>query len=125
MNLHATASAAVSAINPMAQVTQQQSGPYTTAADGTRTPTYTSTTFAAQVQPLSQRDLEHLDGLNIQGTMRSIHLTGIAAANVRVGQKGGDLFTFGGQVWLAVQVMEQWDTWCRVAVQLQTDAPAS
>ena len=112
--------------NANIQVTWQQSTGYTTDSAGKRTPTYSPVVLMAQVQGLSAGDLKHVDGLNIEGVKRSIHITGNMQGVVRADQKGGDIIQFaeypGGiaRNWKVVSVMETWPTWSRVIVVLQS-----
>jgi hypothetical protein len=125
VNLRGIVNGAIQGINPDTVVTWVQSNGYTTAADGTRTPSVTSQPVNANVQPLSGTDLRLVDGMNIQGMMRSVYLYGDVEGIVRADGKGGDILQFpavpGGidHNWLVTQVMETWSTWCRVIVTLQ------
>jgi hypothetical protein len=126
IDVHAIASAAIQKVNPDTQVVWVRStGGYTTDASGHRTPHTESRSVAANVQGLSAKDLEHTDGLNIQGVLRSVHLYGDVQGVVRADQKGGDVLQFaqapGGppRNWRVTSVMETWPTWCRVIVMLQ------
>lgn len=80
-------------------------------------------TFMGQVQALGYKDLQQVDGLNLNGTRRKIYLFGVSSGVVRSLQKGGDLLTDGnGDVWLVAMVLEQWqhgEGWASVAVTLQ------
>ena len=76
-------------------------------------------TGPAQIQALDNDDLKHLDGLNIQGTLRAIYLRGSLAGVVRPNSKGGDLVTFSGQVWLVVKVIESWPNWTKACIVYQ------
>lgn len=124
MNLHNIVAGAVSAINPAMNATIQRSTGYTTAADGTRAPTYASPErVKAQVQALQYNDLTQLAGLNIQGEKRAMYLNGNWEGVARPDGRGGDLITLpDGSVWLVVQVLENWasqDGWVKVAVTRQ------
>lgn len=81
----------------------------------------------AQVQPLSWRDLQMLDGLNLSGTRRKFYLSGALEAIERVNQKGGDLITVASGVntgvWLVAQVLEQYKEWVSVAATMQNESP--
>lgn len=131
MNLHAIVAGAIGAVNPFVPATLQQSTGYTTNADGSRDPTYSTRAISCQVQALTYTDLTKLDGLNIQGTRRAIYVTGEAAGIIRVKQEGGDLVIFPdntlpeGNTWLCAQVLEQWSdgagvpAWVKICVTLQ------
>lgn len=84
----------------------------------------TSRPVLAQVQPLTWRDLQQLDGLVLQGTRRKMYLYGRTDGAVRPLAKGGDLVTVatGGVsdgTWLVAQVLEQFPDWVSAAVTLQ------
>ncbi len=106
---------------------------YTTGADGTRTPTYVTTTVGAQIQALTGKDLQHRDMQNIAGVKRAAYLFGNVQSVVRADGKGGDLLTFPQNIgdqpqkWLIVAVLETWNPdvagWCKVGIVLQDDAP--
>lgn len=105
----------------MAPVTVQLSQGYSTAADGTQIPAYSAPVAAqAQIQALTFRDLQQIDGLNLNGTRRAIYLFGDIQGVVRVSSKGGDLITFAdGSIWLTALALETWPDWCKVAAVLQ------
>lgn len=118
--------------NPVTQVanenqtiTWRKSTGYTTDDAGKRVATFTPQTIQAQIQGLSAKDLMHMDGLNIQGVFRSVHMFANVQGVVRIDTQGGDLLTFpeipGGpnRDWLVINVMETWATWSRVIVSLQ------
>lgn len=102
---------------------------YATDDAGKRVPVTVSQSVKAQVQGLSAGDIRFIDGLNIQGVLRSVHLYGNVQGVVRADQKGGDILKFpqvpDGSIleWRIVQVMETWPTWCRVIVCLQSPEP--
>ncbi|WP_176048152.1 hypothetical protein [Burkholderia sp. BCC1644] len=129
MNLHGIVSGVIGTVNPFVPVTLQQSAGYTTAADGSRTPTYSVSPQSVQVQALSAKEIQHLDGLNIQGVMRKAYLNGDWRGVYRATNQGGDLMQFAaaagvpaslqGTTWKVVQVFETWPDWCALAIQLQ------
>jgi hypothetical protein len=119
LQMHTIVSGAIGTVNPFTNATIMQSTGSTINADGSRTPTYTSTSMRIQVQALTSSELQRLDGLNIQGVMKAVYLSGRWHGAVRVGQQGGDLLKFYGQTWLAVQVLEDWQSWTKLAVVLQ------
>lgn len=127
MNLHAIVSPAIALINPFQTVTIRAATGYATNADGTRTPSYAApVTVQAQKQDLSQKDIEHMSALNIQGQLSKFYMNGTLAGLVRVDQKGGDLITDAtGRVWLVVSVPEDWSDnsgWVAVIAALQNGA---
>ena len=87
----------------------------------------TSLVLMAQVQPITWRDLQQLDGLNLAGERRKIYLHGSVYSVSKVKRKGGDLVTIADGVdrgvWLIVQVLEQFPDWVSAAMTLQSDAP--
>jgi hypothetical protein len=121
MNLHKVVVGSIAAVNPHQRATLQLSTGYSTNKDGSRTPTYGAPIIVtAQVQALSMSDLRHLENLNIQGSERSIYVTGVLSAVQRFTQVGGDLITLSdGTLWLTKAVLEQWDSWVKVTVVQQ------
>ncbi|MBR7905971.1 hypothetical protein [Burkholderia cenocepacia] len=129
MNLHGIVSGVIGTVNPLVPVTLQQSAGYTTAPDGDRTPTYRASPQTVQVQALSAKEIQHLDGLNIQGVLRKAYLNGDWRGVYRATNQGGDLLQFAavagvpaslqGTTWKVVQVFETWPDWCALAIQLQ------
>lgn len=119
-------------VNPYTRMTnynQQiqwiQSTGYVTNDAGKRTPTTITLTVQAQVQALSGTDLKHIDGLNIQGVMRSVYMWDYPSGVLRANSLGGDILRFpllpGGEVkdWLVTTTLENWQTWSKVIVVLQ------
>lgn len=84
-------------------------------------PMTTALMVQGQVQPISWRDLQQLQGLNLQGDRNKIYFYGRVDGVIRPGKKGGDLVTApDGSVYLIAQVLEQWNgRWCSVAATLQ------
>jgi hypothetical protein len=111
MNLHGLVGPVISVVNPLLTVSVQVSTGFTTTASGNRTPTYApAVSVAAQVQPLSWRDLQQLEGLNLQGVRKAIYLNGEIDGLVRQTSQGGDVITFpDGTVWLVVMILEGWN----------------
>lgn len=128
MNLHGIVAPAIATVNPFVSATRRRSIGYTTAPDGSRAPTYSDVSVRVQVQALTFTDLQHLDGLNIQGVRRAMYLDGPALAAVRPLQAGGDLFVFPagtfieGDTWLVAHMLEEWPDWSKVAITLQNGA---
>lgn len=78
----------------------------------------------AQVQPVTWRDLQVLDGLNIEGVRWKAYLRGEVNGIVRGEKKGGDLLEIPpGNIhhgtWLIAQVLEQFPDWVAAAITLQ------
>lgn len=124
MNLHAIVRPAIGAVNPDTLGTLFSCTGYTTAANGKQRPTYDRTdNVGMQVQPLSSKEIEHLDSLNIQNASRAVYVNGIVKGIDRKSGAGGDLLEFNGATWLVVAVLETWDgaTWTKVAVTKQMD----
>lgn len=133
MNLHGIASGYVSAVNPMVPCSVKISTGSTVDANYVPQPSYANpVTIMGQVQSLTYRDLQQLEGLNLQGTRRAIYLLGDVQGLVRKDNKGGDLITTpNGDVWLVAMVLEDWlhdagnvsePGWVKVAVTLQNGA---
>lgn len=120
-NWHAIVAGTISAVNPMTRIEIQFNEGYTVAPGGKRSPVYSDpVAVLGQVQELSSRDLRQLDGLNIQGSSRSIYVSGEIDAIIRISSKGGDLITMpDGSIWLTTSALEQWPDWCKVSVTLQ------
>ena len=82
-----------------------------------------SLTILGQVQPFTWRDLQQLEGLNLNGDRRGIYVSGDLNGVVRVTLKGGDLITLpDASVWLVVQQLEGWNLtagWTKAAIVLQ------
>jgi hypothetical protein len=129
MDLNGIAAVCTRAVTPSTPVTLYLSTGYTTAADGTQTPVYdVRTRVTADVQSLTGGDLRQLDGLNLQTANCAAYLHGDIEGIKRVEGVGGDLLTIAAGVnkgtWLVVTVLETWADWCKVALVMQTEAPA-
>ena len=120
MDIFSAANAAIQLANANVPATLSRSSGYTTSAAGKRTPTYaTPVSVSAQVQAMSGRDLRQIEGLNLNGTLSAIYLTGIVKATERVSASGGDLISVGGRTFLVAMVLEDWPTWTKAACVLQ------
>lgn len=126
IDLRSIANSVIQDVNPNITATWQQStGGYTTDAAGHRTATTAATTVEIQAQALAGDALKQIDGLNIQGVMRNVRMSGNLQGAIRADQRGGDTLAFpefpGGAVksWRVVHVLETWPTWCSVVVVLQ------
>lgn len=121
MNLHGIVSGAIAAVNPFIDITIKTSTGYTTGADGSQTPTYSTVSASGQVQALSGSDIKRIEGLNIQGVVQKVYLNGNYEGQFRALEKGGDLLIFGGRTYLVTVVFERWPDWCAVGVTMQLD----
>lgn len=73
------------------------------------------------MQPLTGRDLHQVEGLNLNGVLRSFYFYGDVEATVRNAIKGGDMITTPDRnTWLVAQVIETWPDWCKVVGVMQT-----
>ncbi|MDE1905344.1 MAG: hypothetical protein KGH75_02685 [Rhodospirillales bacterium] len=126
MNVRGMANAATSGVNPNIPATLILAQDYLTDASGKRVPVQKFIPVRVQVQGVGARELAHLDGLNIQGVMRSVYVSGDVEGVARIDRKGGDQLRFAEvpagtpQTWKVVQVQETWPNWCRVIVVLQS-----
>ena len=116
MNLHQIASGAISSVNPFIPMVFSINTGFTQSADYKRVPTFTTVTKSGQFQNLSAKELEQLNGLNLEGDLGAIYVNGEFDGVVRGLGKGGDKVTFNGKTWLVVQVLEQWPDWCKIAI---------
>lgn len=122
MNLHRIANSAVRRVNPNIEATIRRYLGETTGSGRKPIPQYApDEQITIQLQPLSKGDMQHVDGLNIQGLFKSIHVNGNFYSVNRTMQKGGDLFIVAGKTWLVIEPLELWPDWCRLLVCLQVD----
>ena len=121
MDLRNIANGISSTVNPNEVVTVLRSTGYTIGEGRKQVPAYAApVTGPAQIQALDGKDLQHTEGLNIQGTIRAIYLRGSLAGVVRPTQVGGDIVQRAdGSEWLVVKVLESWPTWTKAAIVLQ------
>ncbi len=124
MNLHGVVAPIIGAVNPNVPCSMQVSTGYITNDDGTQIPTYNTVTGTAQVQALTFKDLNQVDGINKNGAARGIYFYGDIVGVLRTRTKGGDIITLsdGANIgnWLVVQPLETWAVgWCKCACVLQ------
>ena len=121
MNLNSIVSGAINTINPDILLSIQVSAGTTVNAQYQQVPSYASpVTVPGQVQPLTWRDIQQIDGLNLQGVRKRIYINGVVDGLVRATNKGGDLITApDGSVWLVALILEAWPRWTCAAVTLQ------
>jgi len=127
MNLRGIANSVSSMVNANVTITVLRSTGYTIGTGRKQVPSYaTPATGPAQIQALDGNDLKQLDGLNIQGTIRSIYLAGAMAGTLRPDSLGGDVVQITTGIhageWLVVKVLEAWETWTKAAIVKQQAA---
>src|SRR5690348_8927500 len=105
MDLHGIVSGAIGTVNPPVPATYYASQAPTTNADGSRSPGFAAgVAMSVQKQEISYKDLQHVDGLNLQGAFCTVYLRGQAFGVTRGAAKGGDKFVIGSDTWLVVAV---------------------
>ncbi|WP_277963897.1 hypothetical protein [Pseudomonas sp. RIT-To-2] len=119
MNLHGIVSGAVGTVNPFVSGTMRVSTGYTTSGSGSRTPTYSDTGVSVQLQALGYKDLQQIDGLNLQGVVKAAYVKGNFNGVNRPKKQGGDVLIIGADTWLIVQPLEEWPDWCKFVINLQ------
>lgn len=127
INVRAIANRRIQLVNANIPATLLKSTGYTTNDAGHRVPTFSRVPVTIQNQAASNEDLKQTDGLNLQGTLRTVSIAGDLQGTIRAGNAGGDLLQFPDSTgtnrqWLVTQVLETWPTWCRVLVVMQTSA---
>ena len=122
MNLRWIANRATSSINPNIAATLRRYIGETIGPGRKPSPQYApDEQVFLQLQPLSKGDIQHVDGLNIQGLAKSVHINGNFYSVNRTLDKGGDIFIIDGRTWLVVEPLELWPDWCRLLVVLQVE----
>jgi hypothetical protein len=124
MNLHGIVSPYIGAVNPSQPAWFEASNGFTQADDLSQEPAFLpSVMVSAQVQELTSKDLQKLEGLNLQANAVGIYLYGISNGVVRIQQKGGDRITIptgaAAGVYAVDKVIEQWPDWVKVVATLQ------
>ena len=123
MNLHLIAGDAVNVLSPWILGNVKKSTGYTTEPDGTRIPIYEDEDVLLKVQSLAWKEVQIVDGLNIQGEKRAMYIEGNYGGNIRADGTGGELITLpDGTIWLSVMVLENWfitSGWVKLAVVRQ------
>ena len=120
MNLRAIANQCSSVINPNIAITIRVSDGYTIGAGRKQEPSYLPDVEGyGQLQALDGDDLKQLEGLNIQGVVKALYITGQLAAVIRPDSKGGDIVMIDGKTWLVAKVLEGWANWTKAAIWLQ------
>jgi len=120
MNLRRIANSVTTAVNPNVSVTLLKSNGYTIGPGLTQIPSYADPIVGpAQIQALDGDDLKHLDGLNLQGSIRAIYMYGLLAGVLRPDETGGDIIQIDGRNWLVTKVLETWPNWTKAVIVLQ------
>ncbi|UIA88358.1 hypothetical protein LU631_02705 [Erwinia tracheiphila] len=120
LNLHKIAKSAIGRVNPSVDAEVLVSDGFELGEGRKKVPKYLPPqTISIQLQPLSRGDLQHVDGMNLQGLCKSIHVDGNFYGTNREKVLGGDLFIIGTETWLVIEPLELWPDWCRLLVQLQ------
>lgn len=115
MNLQALTSAVTAAVTPLTAATLRVSTGWIPGPGGVQQPSYApDQQVMVQVQALTQPDIDHTEGLNLQSQNASIYLPGNWNGIIRQESKGGDLILIDGAEWLIMAVPEQWPDWTRV-----------
>lgn len=125
MNLRNIANSAIQVVNPDQTIVWQRSTGYEISASGKATPSYEEIECQGNVQALSDKQLRHMNELNISGVMRSVYLSnnamGVSFRQIR----GGDILTLREfediewTDWKVVHSAETWDNWAHVIVVQQ------
>lgn len=122
MNLHKIANSGIRGVNPNIKAVVRRYAGEVIGTGRKPAPIYDpDEEITIQLQPLSKGDLQHVDGLNIQGLFKSIHVNGNFYSVNREMQKGGDLFIIDGKTWLVIEPLELWPDWSRLLVCQQVD----
>lgn len=120
MNLHKIANNAIRRVNPNIQAVLKKYAGETIGPGRKPAPYYLpDQNVTIQLQPISRGDMQHVDGLNIQGLAKVIYVNGNYFSVQREMEQGGDIFVINGEQWLVVEPVELWDSWCRLIVVLQ------
>ena len=123
MNLHGIVRSAITTVNPDISATLYTYSGETIGAGRKQVPSYNdAVAVKLQLQPLSKGDMAHVDGLNMEGLFKSIHINGNYYSVNRALKKGNDKFVIDGETWLVIEPIELWPDWCRLLVCLQTDS---
>ncbi|HAV8297897.1 TPA: hypothetical protein JLC35_000358 [Escherichia coli] len=120
MNLRQIANNAITSINPNIPAILKKYAGETIGPGRKPIPSYLPDQHVTiQLQPISRGDMQHVDGLNIQGLPKVIYVNGNYFSVQRELEQGGDIFVINGEQWLVVEPIELWDSWCRLIVVLQ------
>ncbi|EOT9494541.1 hypothetical protein ACKW7S_004667 [Escherichia coli] len=120
MNLRQIANNAITSINPNIPAILKKYAGETIGPGRKPIPSYLPDQHVTiQLQPISRGDIQHIDGLNIQGLAKVIYVNGNYFSVQRELERGGDIFVINGEQWLVVEPIELWPDWCRLIAVLQ------
>lgn len=123
MNLRQIANSATRSINPNIPAILKKYAGETIGPGRKPIPSYLpDQSLTIQLQPISRGDIQHVDGLNIQGLAKVIYVNGNYFSVQRELEHGGDIFVIGSEQWLVVEPVELWPDWCRLIVVLQVSS---
>jgi hypothetical protein len=127
INVRAIANRRIQVVNKDIPAVFLRSTGYSTDISGHRSATYSQIPVRIQNQAATNDDLRQVDGLNLQGIIRTVSIAGDLQGTVRASNTGGDLLQFpdaSGRVrqWLVTHVLETWPAWCRVLAVMQADS---
>ena len=94
INVRAIANRRIQLVNANIPATLLKSTGCTTDDAGHRVPTFSRVPVTIQNQAASNEDLKQTDGLNLQGTLRTVSIAGDLQGAIRAGNAGGDLLQF-------------------------------
>lgn len=123
MNLRQIANSATRSINPNISAVLKKYAGETMGPGRKPQPSYLpDKDVTIQLQPISRGDMQHVDGLNIQGLAKVIYVNGNYFSVQRELEQGGDIFVIGSEQWLVVEPVELWPDWCRLIAVLQVSS---
>ena len=107
-------------VNANTPITIYPSSGFTVGDGHKQNPNYgTPIITVGQIQALDGKDLEHINGLNIQGRTRAIYVEHILKSSNRPDGVGGDKIFIAGGYWLVVKIIETWGYWTKAAIVFQ------
>ncbi|WP_447876934.1 hypothetical protein [Serratia fonticola] len=120
MNLHGIVSGVIGAVNPFVPGQMKVSNGYIKDSAFKQVPAFLEPfDVSIQLQALTYSDLQHIDGLNIQGIVKSAYVQGNFNGVNRPRQQGGDYLLLSGETWKIVKIVEEWPDWCKFVINLQ------
>lgn len=129
LQIRSLARGPVTMVNPDTTATLRKATGYTTDSAFKRVPVFEDTKGLLQVQAVTARELQFVEGQNQNDVLRKVILDGRWSAVNRQELGGGDKFIFalsGSRqefLWKVVQVLEAWADWSSVIVALEAPWP--